>query len=268
MGFLHVVFLAIIQGITEFLPVSSSAHLILVTSYSGSSEGSLTLDVAIHLGSLIAVILFFKSDIRTLLNGLWQNICFKVKEENAVFFRSLVISTFPIVFIGLFLKLSNLILVLRSTQLIAWGMIIFGLLLLIADKIGKNDKIEIKWSAKDAFYMGLWQSLALLPGSSRSGTTITGGRLLGYDRLASTRLSMMMSIPTILASAILLSLDIGNINYNSVGLDLLCLAILLSFLAAFITLSLLVKFIQYFSFTPFVIYRCLLGCFLLYFIYS
>ena len=267
MGFFYISFLALIQGITEFLPISSSGHLVAISQILGEPNHNLNLDISIHFGSLLAVILYFRKDVLSLISGLFSIIKLETDSTNAKFFLLLIIATIPVTIAGFFAKFSGLSTNFRSIEVIGFTMIIFGLILLFADKKGSKDRNQESWSYKDALIMGFLQCLALVPGTSRSGITITGGLALGFSRESSTKLSMLMSIPTILASGILLTFDLAYFDKEVYSPSGLALAASLSFLSALLALSVLIRYIKYKNFTPFVAYRVLFGIFLLYLAY-
>ena len=267
MGFFYISFLAIVQGITEFLPVSSSGHLLLISQLSNKPEHNLQVDVAVHFGTLLAIVLFYRQDIFLLISGLYENIKRNFSHKDAVFFRRVLIATLPVMFFGLILQLTGLIKELRSLRVVGYGMIVFGVILYISDKYGPKDRLKTDWTNKDALIMGVWQAAALIPGTSRSGNTISGGLFQGFSRNSSVDLSLIMSIPTILASTALLSIDVIKVDFKSSDTNVLISATSMSFLAALVALNLLVRFIRTYSFTPFVIYRIILGVTILYLSY-
>ena len=263
----HLLILALIQGITEFLPISSSGHLLLLPKLTGMADQGQTLDVAVHVGTLLAVILYFWSDVRLVLEGVGRLIKGKIDTQGAFWAICLIIATIPVILVGLVLNLTGLSDAMRSTAVIGWTMLIFGLVLYWADQKGPTTKTAKNWSLKDAVIMGLWQALALIPGTSRSGITITAGRQLGYDRESAARLSMLMSIPTILASGTLLGIEVVQDADMSIIRDA-AIAAVLAFLAALAALSLMFRLLKSVSFTPYVIYRVILGIILLGIAYS
>ena len=267
MGFLYISFLAIIQGITEFLPVSSSGHLLLVSQLFNKPEHDLQLDVAVHFGTLLAVVLFYRQDLYFLISGFYENIKRNFNHRDAIFFRLLVIATLPVILAGLVLESTGFINELRSLRIVGYGMIVFGIILYISDKYSPKNRFKTDWTHKDALIMGVWQAAALIPGTSRSGNTISGGLILGFSRSSCVTLSLIMSIPTILASTLLLSIDLIKVNFEDSDVTVLGLATSLSFLAAILALTLFVRFIKSYSFTPFVIYRIVLGSIILYLSY-
>lgn len=263
----HLLILALIQGVTEFLPISSSGHLILLPNLTGMADQGQALDVAVHVGTLLAVILYFWSDVKIVTSGLGRLIKGRIDNQGAFWALCLIIATIPVILVGLALKLSGLNDLLRSTAVIGWTMLLFGIVLYWADQTGPIVKRAENWSLKDAIIMGLWQTLALIPGTSRSGITITAGRQLGYDRESAARLSMLMSIPTILASGALLSIEVVQDADMSIVRDA-AIAAIFAFLAALAALKLMFKLLKSVSFTPYVIYRVILGVILLIIAYT
>lgn len=266
MPMLQLILLALIQGITEFLPISSSGHLILLPGLTGMADQGLAIDVAVHLGTLAAVILYFWPDVRTGLVGLVDLVRGRRDTQGARLALGLVIATIPVVIAGLVLKITGIEEQLRSVAVIGWTMLIFGIVLWWADQKGPEIKTEADWTPGDAFRMGLWQMIALIPGTSRSGICITGARFMGYTRHDAAKLSMLMSIPTILASGVLLAADVAGQADAQVAIDGL-IGALFAFGAALAALSLMMKLLQSISFTPYVIYRVLLGAGLLWYAY-
>ena len=268
MGFFYISLLAIVQGITEFLPVSSSGHLLLISELFDQPDQSLQIDVAVHFGTLLAIVMFYRNDFKSLLNGLHKNLVFNFIDNNARFFRLLVLATLPVTCAGFVLKFTGFIYEMRSLKVIGFGMIIFGLILYISDKYGKKNRFKRDWSYKDALIMGVWQAFALIPGTSRSGNTISGAMFLGFSRESSVNLSLIMSIPTIFASSFLLFVDFIKVDFESSNSSIIVLSICLSYLAAIIALSLLVRFVRTNNFVPFVVYRLIIGSFILYLAYN
>lgn len=258
----HLLILALIQGLTEFLPVSSSGHLILLPNLTGMADQGQALDVAVHVGTLGAVILYFRSDVAAILAGLGRLIRGRVDTQGAFHALCLLIATGPVIALGLFLNLTGLSDALRSTAVIGWTMLIFGLVLYWADQTGPVTKTAAQWSLRDATHMGLWQALALIPGVSRSGITITAGRRLGYDRESAARLAMLMSIPTIIASGVLLGAEVAGEADMALLRDA-GIAAAFAFVAALAALALMFRLLKSVSFTPYVIYRVILGVILL-----
>ena len=262
MPLFHLVILAVIQGITEFLPVSSSGHLILLPKLLSIDDQGLALDVAVHVGTLVAVLVYFRSDTVRIMRGARSVLSGVYDTADARLTLLLAISTVPVIVAGFILKVTGLSEALRSVGVIGWTMLLFGLLLYWADQTGDTQKTEDDWSLRDATIMGLSQALALIPGTSRSGITITASRFLGYNRFDGARIAMLMSIPTIIASGALLSLDVISEGQWDIAGDALVGA-LLAFFSAYLALSFMMRLLARISFTPYVIYRVILGIILL-----
>ncbi|MFL2789061.1 MAG: undecaprenyl-diphosphate phosphatase [Paracoccaceae bacterium] len=266
MPIFQLILIALIQGITEFLPVSSSAHLILFPKLTGLQDQGLAIDVAVHIGTLLAVLLYLKADIKLLFQGLIQAFGFKRRNNAFSLLCYLIMATIPVVLFGFLIKLVNLDESLRSIKIIAWAMLIFGLILYYTDQKNIDTKKTGDWSYRSALIMGFWQALALIPGTSRAGAVISGARLLGFSRQDSAKLAMLMAIPTIIASGALLSVEIIASGSLSLARDFF-LAIAFSFSAALLSIRLMMYFLTKYSFTPYVVYRLLLSLILLAIIY-
>lgn len=258
---------AAIQGLTEFLPVSSSGHLVLLPALTGGPDQGLAIDVAVHVGTLFAVVLYFWSDVKIALHGTTRLLRGRVDTQGAFLALCLAISTVPVVIAGAAIKLSGLDEALRSVAVIGWTMLGFGIVLYWADKTGGTSRTAEDWRLKDALAMGLAQVLALIPGTSRSGITITAARKLGYDREGAAKLAMLMSIPTIAASGALLSVEVVQEANWAIARDGL-IAAGFAFVAALLALTLMMRLLRSISFTPYVIYRVILGIVLLIYAYS
>lgn len=267
MPIFHIFLVAVIQGITEFLPVSSSGHLILLPNLTSLDDQGLAIDVAAHVGTLGAVMLYFWSDVRLALLGLPRALMGKRDTQGSKLAFLLIIATIPVVAAGLILKITGLNDAMRSIAVIGWTMLGFGLLLWWADQKGTNTKSEADWTTRDAWLLGIWQAVALIPGTSRSGITITGARFMGYERSDAAKIAMLMSIPTIMASGALLGLDVAA-QANMAMLRDMGLAAAFSFVAALLALSLMMRLLKSVSFTPYVVYRVILGIVLLVVAYS
>lgn len=254
--------LAIVQGITEFLPISSSGHLILLPKLLGAPDQGLALDVAVHVGTLGAVMWFFRDDVQKLWQGGLDLLRGKLKTDNARLLLLLILATIPVVIVGLALKVTGLSDAMRSVAVIGWTMLGFGLFLYWADKKGPTQREAAEWNLKDAITMGLWQAVALIPGTSRSGITITASRLLGYKREDGAKIAMLMSIPTIIASGVLLGADVArDADWNTARDGAIGAA--LAFVAAYLSLTIMMRLLKSVSYTPYVIYRVILGLILL-----
>ena len=264
---LHIFLVSILQGLTEFLPISSSAHLIILPTIMAVKDQGIFIDISVHLGSLLALLVFFRKDSLNLVQGAYFLGKFNLKDKKAQLVLQLILATIPVVIVGLFFKIHDINSLLRSIELIGWTMIFFGVFLFFSDQFGHTKKRANHWNYRDSILMGAFQVLALIPGVSRSGITISGARLLGYEKYDAIRLSMLMSIPTILASGALLMPGLLNGN-NSVSFLELFISFMVSFFSAMIALSFLIKFLSVLSFTPYIIYRIALGFFLLWQVYS
>lgn len=267
MPFYLLILVALIQGITEFLPVSSSGHLILISELSSAPDQGQAIDVAVHIGTLFAVIIFFWRDVSMGLSGIPRMLTGRIDTAGSKLAFFLMIATIPTIAFGFVLKLTGLSDAMRSMTVIGWTMLLFGLLLWWADQRGTIEKTDADWTAKDAIKMGLWQAVALIPGTSRSGICITAGRMLGYSRQDSAKLAMLMSIPTIVASGALLGAEVIATADAQVARDG-AVAAVMSFVAALFALSIMMRLLRSVSFTPYVIYRVALGIVLLAVAYS
>jgi len=262
MPLLQLFLVAVIQGITEFLPVSSSGHLILLPGLTTLEDQGQVIDVAVHVGTLFAVILYFWSDAKSAIIGLPRLMIGRADTQGACLALLLLIASVPVIAFGLILHLTGLDAEMRSVKVIGWAMLIFGVVLYWADQTGPRAKDDSKWNLQDAMVMGVWQAVALIPGTSRSGITITGARFLGYSRHDAAKIAMLMSIPTIFASGFLLGAE-SVITANMAVLRDGAIAALFAFLSALIALSVMMKLLNRLSFTPYVIYRVMLGLILL-----
>lgn len=267
MSLFHLILVAVIQGLTEFLPISSSGHLILLPNLTGMQDQGQTIDVAVHVGTLGAVVLYFWSDVKDAILGLPRALLGRTDTPQSRLALGLIIATIPTVIAGLILYLTGLAEALRSIAVIGWTMLLFGLLLYWMDQKGPQTKTAQDWGLRDAIVMGLWQAVALIPGTSRSGITITGARQLGYTREDGARIAMLMSIPTIIASGVLLSLDVIQQADAQLAKDG-AIAAAFAFVSALLALSLMMRLLRSVSFTPYVIYRVVLGIILLAVAYS
>lgn len=260
MPLLHIILVALVQGITEFLPVSSSGHLILLPNLTGLADQGLVIDVAVHVGTLGAVMLYFRADVARAVRGMFR--LGDPSDPDARLAVRLILATIPVVLAGLVLNLSGYDEALRSVAVVGWATLIFGLVLYWADRSGSDAKTTADWTLRDALNMGLWQVLALIPGTSRSGITITAARKLGYARGDAARLSMLMSIPTIIASGVLIGIEVGASMDVAAARDS-AIAAVFAFVAALLALHFMMRLLRSVSFTPYVIYRIALGIVLL-----
>ena len=267
MPLLHLFLLAIIQGITEFLPVSSSGHLILLPALTSLDDQGLVIDVAVHVGTLLAVCWYFRQDVGQAARGIPELIRGRIETRGSFLALCLLIATIPVIIVGLIFKFLGVMEMLRSVAVIGWTMIIFGIVLYITDRMGAQSRKSEGWTMKHALYLGLWQAVALIPGTSRSGIVISGARALGYARHDAAKLSMLMSIPTIIASGALMGVDVVRIADWQAARDG-AIAAVISFFAAWAALVFMMKLLRSVSFTPYVIYRLVLGVILLGIAYS
>lgn len=267
MSFFSLLMLALIQGLTEFLPVSSSAHLELWHVYIGQTGADLALDVAVHVGTLAAVCLYFRVELGQATRGFGQIIRGQFTTIEAHLALCLIIATIPVVIAGAVLKLTDTVDLLRSLAVMGWAMILFGGLLWWMDRTGAQDKPAGAWTLRDAALLGLWQALALIPGTSRSGAAITGALALGYDRQGAAKIAMLMSIPTIAASGVLLGAEVAGTGAWSLA-GPIAIAAALSFCAGLFALTLMMRLLRTVNYTPYVIYRVILGIILLSIAYS
>lgn len=267
MSLFHLFLVAVIQGLTEFLPVSSSGHLILLPNLTGLEDQGQTIDVAVHVGTLGAVVLYFWADVKKALSGIPKLLRFQIDGPEPWLALCLVLATIPVVVAGLILKVTGLDEMMRSTAVIGWTMLVFGVVLYWTDQQGPETRTAEGWTLKHAVVMGLWQALALIPGTSRSGITISAGRLLGYARHDAARLAMLMSIPTILASGTLLGIEVAATADADMARDG-AIAAAFAFVSALLALTVMMRLLRSVSFTPYVIYRCVLGVILLWIAYT
>ncbi|MET0107258.1 MAG: undecaprenyl-diphosphate phosphatase [Sedimenticola sp.] len=260
----QIVMLALVQGLTEFLPISSSAHLILAPKVFGYSDQGLAFDVAVHIGSLLAVVAYFRHEVSVMtvdfVRSLGRN---GVQTENSRMAWKIILATLPIMIFG---KLMYAMVQsdFRSITVIATTTIAFGVLLLWADIKGVRTRDEYSVTWKDALFIGLFQALAIFPGTSRSGVTITAGMVIGLTREAASRFSFLLSIPTILMSGSLVTLELV-IRAEPVDWSAMLAGALFAFIAAYLCIHLFLKLIERISMLPFVIYRLLLGAVLVWF---
>ncbi len=269
MPFLHLLILALVQGITEFLPISSSGHLILTWSALGEAQTpateQLVIDIAVHVGTLGAVCLYFWRDVGSMAGGFIK-LLMGQRSPGGRLAVAVLIGTLPVVIVG-FLAKDFVTGALRSAEVIAWTTLIFGLLLYAADKIGLTVRRLEHLGLVQAFVIGLAQVLALVPGTSRSGITMTAARVFGFERAEAARFSLLLSIPAILGAGTLAGLDLYKLGKAQLTSDAL-LAMGLAFVSALFAIALMMAWLKRASFTPFVIYRVLLSGLLFWMIYG
>ncbi len=246
---IEILILSLVQGITEFLPISSSSHLILISDFLDFKNQSLSIDVSLHIGSFIAVLLYFYKDI---LNFF----------DNKILFFKIFISSIPLMIIGFFLVETGFVEKIRNLKVIAWTTVIFGFLLFLSDKFKLEKNIEKNFTMKSAIFIGLFQVLSLIPGVSRSGIAITASRLLNFKRVDAAKISFLLSIP-ILGAVSLFGLKNLIFSENSYFTVSNLIAIFFSFLTSLITIKYFLIYIKKFNLNIFVYYRILLGLILL-----
>lgn len=246
---IEIFILSLIQGITEFLPISSSSHLILITEFFSFENQSLSIDVSLHIGSFIAVIFYFKKDI---LNFV----------ENKIVFIKILISSIPVMIVGFFLVKTGMIEKIRNINIIAFTTIIFGIFLYISDKFKLEKNINNNFTLKSALFIGFFQILSLIPGVSRSGIAITAARLLNFKRVDAGKISFLISIPILCAVSLFGMKNLftsEDLNFTYVNL----VSIIVSFFFSLITIKYFLKYIKNFNLNVFVFYRIILGSLLL-----
>ena len=264
MAFLHLLTLALVQGITEFLPISSSGHLILVPVLTGWPDQGLLMDVAVHVGTLAAVLLYFWRDTRGIALAAFSSIGITPARRAIegthyiTMFWCLVIATIPMVIVGGVMVATDANDALRTPEVIASTSIIFGILLYWADKRGDTTKTLDSLAIKPALIMGFAQVLALIPGTSRSGVTMTAARALGVSRTEAARFSMLMSIPAILASGTAVTIKAIEEANTALAGDA-AIGALLSFASALLAIHFLMRWLTRANMTVFVVYRVILG---------
>lgn len=256
----QIVVLALIQGITEFLPISSSGHLILVPIFTGWADQGLVTDVMVHMGSLLAIVVYFRRDVIALGGGGIELLKGKITSEGRLVLL-IVAGTIPAVLFGLFLRKSGILDSIRGPQIVAWNAIIFGLLMLAADWMGPMRRRLEDVRLPVALTIGVAQALALIPGTSRSGVTITAARALGFTRPEAARFSFLLGIPAMVGAGVLVLGEAARSGEPFSGGALLTGA--LTFFCALGAIAFLMALIRRTSLLPFVIYRLALGIVLL-----
>jgi len=246
---IEILILSLIQGITEFLPISSSSHLILISDFLDFKNQNLSIDVSLHIGSFIAVLSYFYKDI---LNFF----------DNKILFFKIFISSIPLMIIGFFLVETGFVEKIRNLKIIAWTTVIFGFLLFLSDKFKLEKNIEKNFTMKSAIFIGLFQVLSLIPGVSRSGIAITASRLLNFKRVDAAKISFLLSIP-ILGAVSLFGLKNLFFSESSYFTASNLIAIFFSFFTSLITIKYFLIYIKKFNLNIFVYYRILLGLILL-----
>ena len=262
MSTIQIFYLSLLQGITEFLPVSSSGHLILLSKFTYFPDQGLALDVAVHVGSILAVMIYFSETIWEMIKGVWKTRFIPTfSNYGAQVFWLIVVGTIPAVIAGFALKSYGMEW-LRDTRIIGWTILGYGLLLFIADRFSMTIR-EIKhMGVVDAILIGCAQCLALIPGTSRSGITITMARFLGLERREAAKFSMLLSIPAIIAAAVLTGYEVWQAgDFQEIGwmFD----GVVFSYMSSIIAIYIVMWWLKKSTFLPFVIYRIILGSILL-----
>jgi undecaprenyl-diphosphatase len=262
MDTLHIIVLALVQGFTEFLPISSSAHLILVPELLGWPDQGLAFDVSLHVGTLTAVILYFRSEIGTMVVDWGRSVAQRRQVGESRLAWAVLFATVPAGLAGVVFK-DYIETDLRSALVIATTTILFGLLLWYADRSGRRARDEHGLTWKDVLFIGVAQALALIPGTSRSGITMTAGLMMGLNREAAARFSFLLSIPTIAGAGLFKLKDLLEATAPVDWHDLIWGAIL-SAISAYLCIHFFLKLLERMGMAPFAIYRLLLGGVLLY----
>ena len=250
--FIEILILSAVQGISEFLPISSSAHLIVVSNLYGLKTSSLLIDISLHLGSLLAIIFFFRKDLFDLKN-------------NQKLLSLIIIGSIPLIIFGYILHTTELIDLLRNIKIIAWTTLFFGIILYFADQKKIDQNLSTNLNLRSIIFIGLFQILALIPGVSRAGITITAARFLNFNRVDSGKISFLLSIPALVGASFLGIKDVFNesieINY------IVSIAVILSFLFSYTTVKFFLNYLNKFSLNIFVIYRIIISLILFAIIY-
>lgn len=261
----QIIVLAVVQGITEFLPISSSGHLILIPNLMHWPDQGIVVDVMTHLGTLFAVLIYFWRDVWRLIVGALQLFKGKVTDDGRLAIY-IVLATIPAILFGIVLKEYGYADLERNVAVVAWNTILYGILMLIADRIGPQERTIANMTLGSAIIIGVAQALALIPGTSRSGVTMTAARFLGFTRPDSARFSFLLAIPAT-AGAIVFTVGDAFASGEGVTMDAVYCAIL-TFFAGIAAIAFLMNLIRRISFLPFVLYRMVLGGFLLVMLYS
>lgn len=261
MDFLHIIALALLQGLTEFLPISSSAHLILLPIIANWQDQGLAFDVAVHVGTLAAVVFYFRHSLYRMTRDWLYSIQQRSLVGESRLAWAILFGTIPVGLVGLFLQ-DFIEVFLRSPLVIALTTIVFGLLLGWADWQGKRQRDEHSLNWKDIAVIGIAQAIALIPGTSRSGITMTAGLMLGLTRAAAARFSFLLSIPVIILAGSLLTLELIT-TPGATDWTALISGAIFSAISAYVCIMLFLKLLERIGMWPFVIYRLILGTILL-----
>jgi undecaprenyl-diphosphatase len=250
---IEILILSLVQGVSEFLPISSSAHLIITSTIYEFKSNSLIIDVSLHLGSLLAIIFFFRTELLNL-------------QSNKKSISLMIFGSIPLFTVGYILYKTELIYFLRDIKIIAWTTLIFGIILFLADKSRFEKKISSNLNLKIILYIGFFQILALIPGVSRAGITMTAARIFRFNRVDAGKISFLLAIPALTGASIL---NLNNIFKESIDFNyLILLAIFLSFVFSYFTIKFFLNYINKFSLTIFVLYRIIIAVILFLIIYN
>ena len=248
---IEIIILSAIQGISEFLPISSSAHLFLVSNFYEFKSSSLSIDISLHLGSLFAILFFFRKEIFNL--------------NNNKFLKLIIIGSLPLIIFGYLLYTSELIYLLRNVKVVAFTTFFFGIILYFADQRKIENDISSNLNIKNILFIGLFQILALIPGVSRAGITMTAARFLKFNRVDASKISFVLSIPALAGASFL---GLKDIIMQSIEINyFIIVAIFFAFIFSYITIKFFLNFISRFSLNIFVLYRIILGIFLFFIFY-
>ena len=251
-NFIEILILSAVQGISEFLPISSSAHLIIASNLYDLKTSSLLIDVSLHLGSLLAIIFFFRKDLFDLKN-------------NQKLLKLIIIGSIPLIVFGYILHTTEVIHLLRNIKVIAWTTLIFGIILFFADQRKIDQNISTNLNIKSIIFIGLFQILALIPGVSRAGITMTAARFLKFNRVDSGKISFLLSIPALTGASLL---GLKDVFYQSIEINYVVItAVILSFLFSYITVKFFLNYLNRFSLNIFVFYRIIISLVLFAIIY-
>ena len=251
-NFIEILILSAVQGISEFLPISSSAHLIIASNLYDLKTSSLLIDISLHLGSLLAIIFFFRKDLFDLKN-------------NQKLLKLIIIGSIPLIVFGYILHTTEVIHLLRNIKVIAWTTLIFGIILFFADQRKIDQNISTNLNIKSIIFIGLFQILALIPGVSRAGITMTAARFLKFNRVDSGKISFLLSIPALTGASLL---GLKDVFYQSIEINYVVItAVILSFLFSYITVKFFLNYLNRFSLNIFVFYRIIVSLVLFAIIY-
>ena len=249
---IEILILSAVQGISEFLPISSSAHLIIVSNLYDLKANSLLIDISLHLGSLLAIIFFFRKDLLDLKN-------------NQKLLKLIIVGSIPLIIFGYLLHSTELINLFRNIEIIAWTTLLFGIILFFADQRKIDQNISSNLNIRSIIFIGLFQILALIPGVSRAGITMTAARFLKFNRVDSGKISFLLSIPALAGASFL---GLKDIPKESLEINILVIiAVILSFVFSYITVKFFLKYLNKFSLNVFVIYRLIIALILISIIY-